>query len=167
MRDADERAGAGHSADPLDPPQSQPPDRAERAARDHIGAGDPDGDYQTMGAGGLDMSYRGAATADATRTGGEIGTTIGGARSTGGMPTGAGTGSDVGTIGTSTGRGTGTFESGRSGDLAEAAMSEAGAPPMGASGGSGASVGGGAASTGGATAPLDPSPERAEEVRDR
>src|SRR5215213_1586458 len=74
--------------------------------------------YQTMGAGGLDVSYRGAATDASSRTGGQIATSEGGARSTGGMPTGAGIGSDIGTMGSSAGRGTGTYEAGRSGDLA-------------------------------------------------
>src|SRR3712207_4576590 len=67
MADADERARAGRSADPLDPPDDQGSDRAERAARDHLGAENADGAYQTMGAGGLDVTDRGAATADATR----------------------------------------------------------------------------------------------------
>jgi hypothetical protein len=117
--------------------------------------------YQTLGAGGLDFSDHGAAPADEASTGGEIATEIGGEHSTGGMPKGMTIGSDIGRMGNSTGHGTGTFGPGRSGDMAEGSMSERGAPVMGSTSGSGASVGGGASSTGGATAPIEPTPDRA------
>src|SRR5690349_14567670 len=107
--------------------------------------------YQTMGAGGLDFSERGAATADSQDSGGQIARRFGGARSTGGMPKGETIGSDVGTMGSTAGRGTGTYEAGRSGDLAKAGMTEEGGSIMGSVSGSGASVGGGAASSGGGT----------------
>jgi len=136
----------------------RPDERKIRQSDDGLG---PDEQaYQTMGAGGLDTGYRGAATGDAQSTGGQDNLEIGGARSTGGMPTGAGIGSDIGTIGTSGARGTGTFEAGRSGDVEKAGMTEEGGAIMGSVSGSGAAVGGGAASSGGGTAPVDPTPEQ-------
>jgi hypothetical protein len=135
----------------------RPDKRKIRQADDGLAPGEQA--YQTMGAGGLDVSDRGAATADAVATGGRINEEIGGARSTGGMPMGT-SGSDIGEIATTAGRGTGTYEAGRSGDVTEAGMSEEGGSVMGSVSGSGASVGGGAASSGGSTAPIDPTPAR-------
>ena len=153
------------SDDPKDAPSDRPLttpgadlDELTTIGRAADDAGAPP--YQTLGAGGLDFSDRGAATADEASTGGEIATEIGEGHSTGGMPKGMTIGSDVGLMGTTTGRGTGTFGPGRSGDMEEGSVSERGAPVMGSTSGSGASVGGGASSTGGATAPIDPTPDR-------
>jgi hypothetical protein len=140
-------------------PDQQPDEKKIRQSDD--GLAEDEQAYQTMGAGGMDVSYRGAATADSADTGGQITRRISGERSTGGMPMGT-SGSDLGMIGTTAGRGTGTYEAGRSGDVEKAGMTEEGGSIMGATSGSGASVGGGATSSGGGTAPVDPTPERRE-----